>query len=368
MKIGIPKEIKVHEYRVGLTPEGVRELTAEGHEVLLETAAGLGAGFDDRTYADAGARILTRAAEVFEHAELLVKVKEPQPVECARLSPGQTLFTYLHLAADPEQARALMKSGATAIAYETVTADDGSLPLLTPMSRIAGRMAAQVGAHYLEKPAGGAGILLGGVPGVAPGLVLGAGIAGTSALEMAVGLQAEVVVIDKNIQRLEELATQFGSRIRTLYSTRATIAREVCAANLVIGAVLVPGAAAPKLITRDMIRDMGPGSVLVDIAIDQGGCFETSRATSHADPVYNEAGVVHYCVTNMPGAVPRTSTLALSNATLPYIKALAELGPHDALDSDPNLRHGLNVHAGRLRHPAVIRALGLDRLTSIQAA
>ena len=266
MKIGIPKEIKVHEYRVGLTPDGVRELTGDGHEVLLETSAGLGAGFDDQAYADAGARIVPHASEVFADAELLAKVKEPQPAECARLSPGQTLFTYLHLAADPEQARGLLKSGATAIAYETVTADDGSLPLLTPMSRIAGRMAAQVGAHYLEKPAGGGGILLGGVPGVAPGrvLVLGAGIAGTSALEMAVGLQAEVVVIDKNIQRLEALATQFGSRIRTLYATRATIAREARAADLVIGAVLVPGAAAPKLITLDTVRGMLPGSALVE--------------------------------------------------------------------------------------------------------
>jgi len=370
MKIGIPKEIKVEEHRVGLTPDGVCELHGAGHEVLVETGAGLGAGFDDGAYAQAGARIVPLAEEVFERAELLIKVKEPQPGECARLSPGQTLFTYLHLAADPEQARALMKSGATVIGYETVTDEDGGLPLLKPMSRIAGRMATQVGAHYLEKPAGGAGILLGGVTGVAPGrvLVLGAGVAGTNALEMAVGLQAEVVVIDARIERLEELAARFENRIRTLDASRTTIAREVRAADLVIGSVLIPGAAAPKLVTRDMVRDMGPGSVLVDIAIDQGGCFETSRPTSHAEPVFTESGVLHYCVTNMPGAVPRTSTLALSNATLPYIKSLAQLGWREALDRDPNFRNGLNVHAGKLRHPAVIEALGFDASSSVRAA
>ena len=370
MKIGVPKEIKVLENRVAVTPDGVRELTGAGHEVLVEAAAGSGAGFEDRAYRKAGAQIVDRAEAVFDDAELIVKVKEPQPDECARLSGGQTLFTYLHLAADPEQARALMKSGATAIAYETVTADDGGLPLLKPMSGIAGRMATQVGAHFLEKPAGGAGILLGGVPGVAPGrvLVLGAGVAGTNALEMAVGLQAEVIVVDKRVEQLEALAARFGSRIRTLYSTQATIAREVRAADLVIGSVLMPGAAAPKLVTRDMVSDMRKGSVVVDIAIDQGGCFETSRATSHADPVYTEAGVVHYCVTNMPGAVPRTATLALSNATLPYVKALAELGWREALDQDPHLRNGLNVHAGKLRHPAVIEALGFESISPIRAA
>ena len=360
MQIGLPREIKVHEHRVGLTPDGVRELTQAGHGVVVQTEAGAGAGFEDRAYAEAGAAIAADAAEVFAGAELIVKVKEPQLAECARLSPGQILFTYLHLAADPAQAHALIESGATAIAYETVTGPAGSLPLLKPMSSIAGRMATQVGAHYLEKPSGGAGILLGGVPGVRPArvVVLGAGVAGTHALEMAVGMQAEVVVIDKRIDRLDALAERFASRIRALYATGAAIAREVRAADLVIGAVLVPGAAAPKLLTRGMLRDMRPGAVVVDIAIDQGGCFETSRATHHAEPVYVESGVVHYCVTNMPGAVPRTATLALSNATLPHIRALADLGWREALQRDPGLRDGLNVHAGQLRHPAVIEALG----------
>ena len=344
MQIGLPREIKVHEHRVGLTPDGVRELTQAGHGVVVQTEAGAGAGFEDRAYAEAGAAIVADAAEVFAGAELIVKVKEPQLAECARLSPGQILFTYLHLAADPAQARALIESGATAIAYETVTGPAGSLPLLKPMSSIAGRMATQVGAHYLEKPAGGAGILLGGVPGVRPArvVVLGAGVAGTHALEMAVGMQAEVVVIDKRIDRLDALAERFASRIRALYATGADL----------------PGAAAPKLLTRGMLRDMRPGAVVVDIAIDQGGCFETSRATHHAEPVYVESGVVHYCVTNMPGAVPRTATLALSNATLPHIRALADLGWREAMQRDPGLRNGLNVHAGQLRHPAVIEALG----------
>ena len=359
MQIGLPREIKVHEHRVGLTPDGVRELIQAGHGVVVQTDAGAGAGFEDRAYVEAGAVIAADAAEVFAGAELIVKVKEPQLAECARLSPGQILFTYLHLAADPAQAHALIESGATAIAYETVTGPAGSLPLLKPMSSIAGRMATQVGAHYLEKPAGGAGILLGGVPGVRPArvVVLGAGVAGTHALEMAVGMQAEVVVIDKRIDRLDTLAERFTSRIRALYATEAAIAREVHAADLVIGAVLVPGAAAPKLLTRGMLRDMRPGAVVVDIAIDQGGCFETSRATHHAEPVYIESGVVHYCVTNMPGAVPRTATLALSNATLPYIRTLADLGWREALQRDPGLGNGLNVHAGQLRHPAVIEAL-----------
>ena len=359
MQIGLPREIKVHEHRVGLTPDGVRELTQAGHRVVVQSQAGAGAGFEDRAYVGAGAVIAADAAEVFAGAELIVKVKEPQLAECARLSPGQILFTYLHLAADPAQARALIESGATAIAYETVTGPAGSLPLLKPMSSIAGRMATQVGAHYLEKPAGGAGILLGGVPGVRPArvVVLGAGVAGTHALEMAVGMQAEVVVIDKRIDRLDTLAERFASRIRAIYATEAAIAREIRAADLVIGAVLVPGAAAPKLLTRGMLREMRPGAVVVDIAIDQGGCFETSRATHHAEPVYVESGVVHYCVTNMPGAVPRTATLALSNATLPHIRALADLGWREALQRDPDLGNGLNVHAGQLRHPAVIKAL-----------
>ena len=360
MDIGVPKEIKIHEYRVGLTPASVAELVHVGHNVLVETGAGTGAGFEDHEYVDVGAQILPTAEEVFSRAELIVKVKEPQLEECARLSRGQVLFTYLHLAADPEQTRALMRSGVTAIAYETVTADDGSLPLLKPMSQVAGRMATQVGAHYLERPAGGGGILLGGVPGVEPGhvLVLGAGVAGTNALEMAVGLQADVTVIDMNDARLEALSAQFGSHVRTLRPTEKTIAEAVRSADLVIGSVLIPGAATPKLVTRTMLGAMRPGSVVVDISIDQGGCFETSRPTHHADPVYTEESVTHYCVTNMPGAVPRTSALALNNATLPYVTALADFGPQEALERDPHLRNGLNVHAGEVRHPAVADALG----------
>ncbi len=358
MQIGVPKEIKNHEYRVGLTPDAAARLTQEGHLVLVETGAGVGAGFDDAEYAAAGAEIMADADSVFGAAEMIVKVKEPQLEECAMLSPGQILFTYLHLAADPEQARALMRSGATAIAYETVTDAHGTLPLLKPMSCIAGRMATQVGAHYLEMPSG-RGVLLGGVPGVAPArvVVVGAGAAGTNALEMAVGLQADVTVLDINLARLEELATRFGNRIRTLYSTPEVIAREVRTADLVIGSVLIPGASAPKLVTREMVRSMRPGSVLVDIAIDQGGCFETSRPTSHADPVYVESGVVHYAVTNMPGAVPRTATLALTNATLPHVRSLARLGWRQAVQRDPHLRNGINVTAGEITHRAVAEAL-----------
>ena len=358
MQIGVPKEIKIHEYRVGLTPDAAARLTREGHRVLVETGAGAGAGFDDQEYTAAGAEIMADGSSVFGAAEMIVKVKEPQLEECAMLSPGQILFTYLHLAADPDQACALMRSGAIAIAYETVTDAHGTLPLLKPMSCIAGRMATQVGAHYLEMPSG-RGVLLGGVPGVAPArvVVVGAGAAGTNALEMAVGLQADVTVLDINLARLEELATRFGNRIRTLYSTPEVIAREVRTADLVIGSVLIPGASAPKLVTREMVRSMRPGSVLVDIAIDQGGCFETSRPTSHADPVYVESGVVHYAVTNMPGAVPRTATLALTNATLPHVLALARLGWRQAVQRDPHLRNGINVTAGEIRHRAVAEAL-----------
>ena len=358
MRIGVPKEIKNHEYRVGLTPDATTRLTREGHRVLVETGAGVGAGFDDAEYTAAGAEIVADADSVFSAAEMIVKVKEPQLEECARLSPGQILFTYLHLAADPEQARALMRSGATAIAYETVTDAQGTLPLLKPMSCIAGRMATQVGAHYLEMPTG-RGMLLGGVPGVAPGrvVVVGAGVAGTNALEMAVGLQADVTVLDIDLARLEELSTRFGNRIRTLYSTPEVIAREVRTADLVIGSVLIPGASAPRLVTRDMVRSMRPGSVLVDIAIDQGGCFETSRPTSHADPVYVDGRVVHYAVTNMPGAVPRTATLALTNATLPHVLSLARLGWRQAVQRDPHLRNGVNVSAGEIKHRAVAEAL-----------
>ena len=357
MRIGVPKEIKIHEYRVGLTPDGAARLEREGHRVLVETGAGAGAGFDDAEYLEAGAEIVRDADAVFGSAEMIVKVKEPQLEECAKLSSGQILFTYLHLAADPAQTRALIRSGATAIAYETVTDAHGTLPLLKPMSCIAGRMAAQVGAHYLEMPSG-RGILLGGVPGVAPARVVlvGAGVAGANALEMAVGLQADVTVLDINLDRLEELAARFGNRIRTIYSTPEAIARAVREADLVIGSVLIPGASAPKLVTREMVQSMRPGSVLVDIAIDQGGCFETSRPTCHGKPVYVDSGVVHYAVTNIPGAVPRTATLALTNATLPHVQSLARLGWRQAVQRDPHLRNGLNVSGGNIAHPAVAEA------------
>jgi len=361
MRIGVPREIKVHEYRVGMVPAGVRELTAAGHEVLIESGAGNGIGVDDAQFREAGAAIAANAAEVFQRAEMVIKVKEPQAAECAMLRPGQVLFTYLHLAADPEQARGLIKSGATAIAYETVTGRNGSLPLLTPMSEVAGRMSIQVGAASLQKAAGGFGVLLGGVPGVPPArvVILGGGVSGTHAAEMAVGLRADVTVVDRSVERLRELSTQFGAAIQTAYSTTATIERLVKDADLVIGAVLVAGGAAPKLVTRAMIKTMKPGAVLVDISIDQGGCFETSRPTTHADPTFVVDGVVHYCVANMPGAVPRTSTLALTNATLPYVRSLADLGWQAAFKRDPGLAAGLNVHAGEITHEVVARALGM---------
>jgi alanine dehydrogenase len=361
MRIGVPREIKVHEYRVGMVPAGVRELTAAGHEVLIESGAGNGIGVDDAQFRSAGAGIAGSAAEVFQRADMVIKVKEPQPAEYAMLRPGQVLFTYLHLAADPEQARGLMKSGATAIAYETVTGRNGTLPLLTPMSEVAGRMSIQVGAASLQKAHGGFGILLGGVPGVPPArvVILGGGVSGTHAAEMAVGLRADVTVVDRSVDRLRELSAQFGATIQTAYSTTETIERLVKDADLVIGAVLVAGGAAPKLVTRAMIRTMKQGAVLVDISIDQGGCFETSRATTHADPTFVVDGVIHYCVANMPGAVPRTSTLALTNATLPYVRALADLGWQAAFKRDPGLAAGLNVHAGEITHEVVARALGL---------
>ena len=367
MRIGVPKEIKTEESRVGLTPAGVRELVAHGHAVLVEHGAAGGIGIPDAAYQAAGATIAADAAAVFADADLIVKVKEPQPVEIARLRPGQVLFTYLHLAADRAQTEALLASGVTAIAYETVTDARGSLPLLAPMSEVAGRMAVQVGAHCLEREQGGAGILLGGVPGVAPAkvVVLGGGVAGTNAARMAAGLEASVTIIDKSLPRLYELDLQFGARATTLFSTSETIEHAVLAADLVIGAVLVPGAAAPKLVSRELVRAMRPGSVLVDIAIDQGGCFATSRPTTHAAPTYLDEGVVHYCVTNMPGAVARTSTLALTNATLPFVAALAQKGWRRALTEDPHLRAGLALHAGRLVHPAVGEALGL---TAVPAA
>jgi alanine dehydrogenase len=362
VKIGCPKEIKVHEYRVGLVPAGVRELASAGHEVMVETGAGAGIGIGDEAYRAAGATVLPDARSVFAAAELIVKVKEPQLPECAMLRKGQVLFTYLHLAADPEQAKALAKSGVTAIAYETVTVPDRSLPLLTPMSEVAGRMSIQVGATALQKANGGFGVLLGGVPGVAPArvVILGGGVAGTNATQMAVGLGARVTVVDRSLRRLRELDVQFGSQVETAYSTTEAIERLVLQADLVIGSVLVTGAAAPKLVTRDMVRRMEKGAVLVDISIDQGGCFETSRPTTHADPTYVVDGVVHYCVTNMPGAVPRTSTFALTNATLPYARALADLGWRKALARDAGFAAGLNVHEGAITHEAVARDLGME--------
>ena len=361
MRIGVPKEIKVHEYRVGLTPAGVRELVAAGHEVAVESQAGGGVGMGDDEYQAVGARILATAQDVFAAAELIVKVKEPQATECRMLHAGQVLFTYLHLAADRAQAEALIASGATAIAYETVTAADGSLPLLTPMSEVAGRMSVQVGATSLQKANGGFGVLLGGVPGVPPArvVIIGGGVSGTHAAEMAVGMQADVTVVDRSSKRLRELAVQFGCSIKTVYSTADAIERLVLEADLVIGAVLVAGAAAPKLVTREMVKRMKAGAVLVDIAIDQGGCFETSQPTTHASPTYVVDGVVHYCVTNMPGAVPRTSTFALTNSTLPYVRALADLGWQRALARDPGFARGLNVHAGKVTFEAVARDLGL---------
>jgi len=368
MRVGVPREIKVHEYRVGLVPAGVRELTGAGHEVLVESGAGTGIGVDDAQFRAAGAAIAAQAGEVFERADLVIKVKEPQPAECEMLRQGQVLFTYLHLAADPVQARGLMKSGVTAIAYETVTAPNGSLPLLTPMSEVAGRMSIQVGAASLQKANGGFGILLGGVPGVPPAkvVILGGGVAGTHAAEMAVGLRADVTVVDRSVDRLRELSSLFGSALRTEYSTTATIERLVRDADLVVGAVLVAGAAAPKLLTRAMIASMKPGAVLVDISIDQGGCFETSRPTTHAEPTFVVDGVIHYCVANMPGAVPRTSTLALTNATLPYVRALADLGWQAALRRDPGLAAGLNVHAGEITHEVVAKALGLKARAGVR--
>jgi len=362
MKIGVPKEIKIHEYRVGLVPAGVRELVDAGHQVVVQTGAGAGIGFDDSHYQAAGAKIAARAEEVFSASDLVVKVKEPQLAECRLLRPGQVLFTYLHLAADRSQAEALIASRSTAIAYETVTASDGSLPLLTPMSEVAGRMSVQVGANCLQKANGGFGVLLGGVPGVTPArvVILGGGVSGTHAAEMAVGLRADVTVVDRSVKRLRELSTIFGSQLKTVYSTADTIEDLVRDADLVIGAVLVTGAAAPKLVTRAMVKTMKPGTVLVDIAIDQGGCFETSRPTTHAEPTFVLDGVIHYCVTNMPGAVPRTSTFALTNATLPYVRSLADCGWQQAIAKDSGLARGLNVHDGALTHEAVANALGLE--------
>lgn len=359
MLVGVPKEIKNNEYRVGLVPASVRELVHHGSQVIVETNAGIGIGFTDQDYENAGAAIRSTAAEVFAEADMIVKVKEPQPSEYKQLREGQILFTYLHLAPDEAQTKGLIDSGCIAIAYETVTNLHGGLPLLAPMSEVAGRMSVQVGAHCLEKEQGGSGMLLGGVPGVPASkvIIIGGGVAGTNAARMAMGMEAHVTVIDKNLERLYSLDLQFGPMLNTIYSTVDAIESHVTGADLVIGAVLVPGAAAPKLVTREMIKAMRPGSVFVDIAIDQGGCAETSKPTSHAKPTYMEEGVVHYCVTNMPGAVARTSTFALNNATLPFALALADKGYRKALADDPHLKNGLNVARGKVTYKAVADAL-----------
>ena len=360
MLIGLPKEIKNHEYRVGLTPASVRELTSRGHQVLVQTGAGASIGLTDEQYTAAGATLAADAASVFAKADMIVKVKEPQPQECAMLRPGQILYTYLHLAPDPEQTAALVKSGAVCIAYETITGPGGGLPLLAPMSEVAGRMAIQAGAAHLEKSKGGMGVLLGGVPGVPAGhvVILGAGVVGTHALQMAVGLGARVTVLDKNVDRLRQLDLVFGNRISTVYSTALSVEEAVLSADVVVGGVLIPGAAAPKLVTRDMIARMKKGAVVVDVAIDQGGCFETSHATTHADPTFMVDGVVHYCVANMPGAVARTSTFALNNATIGHAVALAEKGWRQALKDNVHLKNGLNVANGHVTFEAVAKDLG----------
>ncbi|HIP09296.1 MAG TPA: alanine dehydrogenase [Rhodospirillales bacterium] len=364
MRIGVPKEIKVHEYRVGLVPASVRELIHNGHDVIIEQDAGVGIGFEDADYAAIGAEILPASADVFKTADMIIKVKEPQVTEISMLRPDQILFTYLHLAAEPDQTQGLVDSGCIGIAYETVTDDRGGLPLLAPMSEVAGRMSIQVGALCLEKEKGGKGILLGGVPGVpvAKVVVLGGGVVGTNAARMAMGLEASVTVIDKSLPRLNELDMQFGPTLNTIYATMETVEQYVIGADLVIGAVLIPGAATPRLVTKDMIKKMQKGSVVVDVAIDQGGCFETSKPTTHADPTYIVDDVVHYCVTNMPGAVARTSARALNNATLPFVIALANKGYQKALQDDPHLLNGLNIHKGHVTYEAVARDLGMEFL------
>jgi alanine dehydrogenase len=360
MRVGVPKEIKDHEDRVGLVPSSVAELVHHGHDVLVERGAGVGAGLGDDQYVAAGARIVDSAEEVFAQSEMIVKVKEPLAAERKRLRRGQVLFTYLHLAPDRAQTEDLLKSGVTAIAYETVTSPAGTLPLLTPMSEVAGRLAPQVGAHYLERAAGGRGVLLGGVPGVPPAevVVLGGGVSGTHAATIALGMGATVFVVDRSADVLRRLAAQFPG-LRTIFSTRDALGTILRRADLLVGAVLVPGAAAPKLVSREMVASMKPNSVIVDIAIDQGGCVETSRPTSHSNPTYVEEGVIHYCVTNMPGAVARTSTFALNNATLPFALALADKGWRKAIAADPHLRNGLNVHEGKVTCRPVAEALGL---------
>ena len=369
MLIGVPKEIKSNEHRIGCTPAGVRELVHHGHQVMVQSGGAVTIGFQDVHYEQAGAEIVESPEEIFRRAEMIIKVKEPQPGECAMLRPGQVLFTYLHLAPDPEQTRRLIDSGATCIAYETVTSEGHGLPLLAPMSEVAGRMAIQAGAYNLEITQGGDGILLGGVPGVEPAkvLVIGGGVVGINAARMAAGLGADVTILDRSIARLQELEMIFGGRIRTVFSTRDAIERYTLEADLVIGAVLIPGAAAPKLVSAEMVTRMKKGAVMVDVAIDQGGCFETSRPTTHQAPTYIVDGVVHYCVANMPGGVARTSTIALTNATLPYALHLAERGAAAALREDAHLRNGLNVHAGMVTHKAVAEALGYEYVDALAA-
>ncbi len=365
MKIGCPKEIKPQEFRVGLTPDAAREAVAHGHSVVVETGAGAGSGFVNDDYLAAGAELVAAAKDVFDAADMIVKVKEPQAVERKMLREGQILYTYLHLAPDPDQTHDLLESGCTAIAYETVTDDSGGLPLLAPMSEVAGRLAPQVGAWTLQKANGGRGVLLGGVPGTAPAnvVVIGGGVVGTQAARVAAGMGADVTVLDRSLPRLRYLDDVFGREFRNRYSTGAAIAELIQSADLVIGAVLIPGAAAPKLITKDQLSTMKPGAAIVDVAIDQGGCFETSKATTHADPIYEVDGVMHYCVANMPGAVARTSTQALGNATLPIMLALADKGWRQACEDDPHILNGLNVHAGQLTNYAVGRALEINVLS-----
>ena len=360
MLLGVPKEIKNHEYRVGMTPASVREVIARGHEVIVETCCGAGSGFLDAHYEEAGATVVGTAEEVFQRAGMIVKVKEPLPDECLMLRENQLLFTYLHLAPDPEQTRMLVDSGAVCVAYETVTDASGGLPLLAPMSEVAGRMSVQAATHYLEKAQGGSGVLLGGVPGVAPAkvLIIGGGVVGTNAAKMAVGMGADVTLLDRSLLRLRELSDILGSSIKPVYSTSEAIDQCSRDADVIVGGVLLPGAAAPKLIKREHLRQMRQGSVIVDVAIDQGGCFETSVATTHQDPVYEVEGIVHYCVANMPGGVARTSTMSLNNATLPFIKELADLGAEKALSNDPHLLNGLNVYRGHVTCEPVASALG----------
>jgi alanine dehydrogenase len=362
MKIGCPTEIKPQEFRVGMTPNAAQEAVAHGHEVFIQAGAGMGAGFDDATYEAAGAKIIATAEEIFATADMIVKVKEPQAVERKMLREGPLLFTYLHRAPDPEQTKDLLESGCTAIAYETVTDDRGGLPLLAPMSEVAGRLAPQVGSWTLQKANGGRGVLMGGVPGVGPAkvVVIGGGVVGTHAAKIAAGMGADVTILDRSLPRLKYLDDVFGRDFKNQYSTAGATAELIKDADMVIGAVLIPGAEAPKLVSRAQLSTMKPGAVLVDVAIDQGGCFETSRATTHADPIYDVDGIMHYCVANMPGAVARTSTIALGNATMPFMLALADKGWKQACADDPHLLNGLNVHAGKLTYYAVGKALGID--------